>query len=228
MFGFFNNAVMAGVKVRRDRNLIPDKVWKKIRNGKYERGEREAAIKIARPGDVVLELGSGIGLTAAALIKNSKIAKIVAYEANPILIPFANNLLQENQIDNIEFRNAILANSNETELPFYVRVPYWSSSLSGQPENYTDEIIVPVENANACIAQIKPDIIVSDIEGGEIDFFDPDLDLSHVRAVVVEKHPKKTGQGPVDKMMGVFSQKGFIHTIETVKPNVIAVMREKI
>lgn len=228
MFGFFNNTVMAGVRVKRDRNLIPDKVWKKIRNGKYERGEREAALKIAKKGDVVLELGSGIGLTAAALIKNSQISKIIAYEANPALIPFAHQLLQTNGIENIELRNAVLSHSNAKELQFYLRNPYWSSSLSAQPENYTDKIIVAVENANASIREFKPDIIVSDIEGGEIEFFTPELDLSHVRAVVIEKHPKKTGIEPVNAMMKTLAQKGFIHTLETVKPNVIAVMREKI
>lgn len=226
MFGLFKNAVIEGVSVQRDKNLIPDKVWKKIRKGRYEKGEREAALKVALPGDIILELGSGIGLTAAILSKNSQVEKIIAFEANPELFPFARAMLKENEIENVELRNAILSNSAVSELDFYIREPFWSSSLSPEPDNFIKKNTVPVQNANQCIAEVKPDIIISDIEGGEIDFFDEALDLSGVRAIVVEVHPKKTGVDSVDLMKKILFQKGFTHTLETSKPNVIALLRE--
>ena len=59
--------------------------------GKYEHKEAELLKKSIEDGEVVLELGSGIGFMGVIANSNANCAKYVAYEANPELIQVINN-----------------------------------------------------------------------------------------------------------------------------------------
>ncbi|MFN6951607.1 MAG: glycosyltransferase family 2 protein [Albidovulum sp.] len=72
---------------------------------------------------------------------------------------------------------------------------------------YSRVVNVPAFAFRNPVAEVRPTVIVCDIEGGERGLFDR-TDLSGVRAVVLEPHPKVYGPWGVARVAGVLAAKG--------------------
>src|SRR5690606_15260095 len=81
----------------------------RINGARYEGQEIRGALHVVRPGDRVLEMGSGIGLVGAVVAANAKPAEVRSYEANPALIPHIQALYALNGLESvISVRNEVL------------------------------------------------------------------------------------------------------------------------
>lgn len=183
-------ATCHGVAVPASPFLTPKRIAR-INAARYEGEEIAGALALVRPGDRVLELGAGLGIVGAVVAANRAPARVVSYEANPNLIPHIHALQAINGLaDRMEVRHAVLmagADLPET-VTFHLHASYLGSSLSGQGAG----IAVPVDGWDTVAAEFRPDVLICDIEGGEADLLAA-ADLSGLRAVVIEFHPKAYG-----------------------------------
>lgn len=180
-----------GVKVPASP-FLHDKRIERINAARYEGQEIRGGLHVVREGDNVLELGAGIGLVGAVVAKNNKPKKVLSFEANPALIPHINSLYKMNQLTRRnKVRNEVLVSAPDrpATLAFHVHNSFLGSSLGGDPEGAKSIVDVPTASFEDVRRDLKPDVILMDIEGGELDILDH-ANLDGVRAIVIEFHPK--------------------------------------
>lgn len=171
--------------------FLHEKRIDRINGGRYEGQEIRGALHVIHEGDNVLELGTGLGIVGAVVAKNCRPAKLLSFEANPALIPHINALYQRNNLTDIaSVRNEILISAKDRpkSVPFYVHNNYLGSSLGGNANRAKETVEIPTADFNAIKDEFKPDSILMDIEGGELEILE-NTDLSSVRAIVIEFHP---------------------------------------
>lgn len=196
-----------GVKVPFDPKIITPKIERPMRNNRYEGGECKTLRGILQPGDRVLELGAGVGLCSAVAGGSPGVEKVIAVEANPDLIPLISETHRLNDIENVEVLNGVVANDNRLTQDFYIRPDFWASSMEPDSRAYLRKEKLPSYSIHALIAELNPTVIVCDIEGGELGLFDA-ADLSNVRQMVLELHPKVYGTEGLARIMGTLAAKG--------------------
>jgi FkbM family methyltransferase len=196
-----------GIKVPFVPAIITPKIERPMRNNRYEGGEAAALRRILREGDRVLELGAGIGLLSTLSAMVPGVERIVAVEANPDLIPLIHETHRLNGVTTVDLRNGIAAADDGSDVPFYVRGDFWSSSMEPASRPYQREVSLPCFGIGTLMAELRPTVIVCDIEGGESGLFDT-VDMACVRAVVIELHPKVYGAAERDRILAVLGAKG--------------------
>lgn len=169
---------------------------RRITEGRYEAEEIAGALAVVRPGDRVLEMGAGLGVVSAVVAANAKPEAILTFEANPALVPHIRALHVQNGLqDRIELRNAVLMTASERPPTrrFHVRKSFLGSSLVDSPTRAARTVDVPTESFDDVLRAFRPDVLIMDIEGGELEFLSH-AELRGIRAVVIEFHPRVYGQ----------------------------------
>jgi FkbM family methyltransferase len=138
--------------------------------GKYEINELRSAAQVIRAGDTVLELGSGCGFLSCALAKSKKLELIHCVEANPEMIPVIPHHHQINGVKGL-IHNEIIGGS-DGEIDFFVRDDFWASSTA---ERGGRKVTVKATGLADRLTEWRPDVVIMDIEGGELALVDCDL-----------------------------------------------------
>jgi len=199
-----------GVKVP-DSPLLNETRIERINAARYEGQEIAGALAVVRPGDKVLEMGAGLGLVGAIVAKNAKPAKVTSFEANPALIPHIKTLYAMNDLQGtIEVRNEVLISAPDAPqtMPFHVRNSYLGSSLIDTDTRATTRVDVPTARYKVIHAAFAPDVLLMDIEGGELDFL-RHASLKGVRAIVIEFHPDAYGRDGMRECKQIIERAGF-------------------
>ncbi|MBV1868768.1 MAG: FkbM family methyltransferase [Marinosulfonomonas sp.] len=201
-----------GIKVPFVPRIITPKIERPMRNSRYEGGECAALREILRPGDRVLELGSGVGLisTVAALVQG--ISRVTTVEANPDLIPLIRETHRLNDALSVDLRNGVVVATDRKRAPFYLRADFWASSMEAESRPHVKKKHLDCISIHSLIKEVNPTVIVCDIEGGELGLFD-DADLSGVRSMVLEFHPKVYGAENVEAITASLVAKGLEHQV---------------
>jgi len=196
-----------GVKVPFVPGIITPPIEKPMRNNRYEGGECNALRELLEPGDRVLELGAGVGLLSTVAATTEGVRKVVAVEANPDMIPLIRETHSLNGVENVTLLNGVVAPEAGDPLEFYLRADFWASSMEPDSRPYVRSVKIPSYGIRELIAEHDPTVIVCDIEGGELGLFD-EADLSNVRLVIMEFHPKVYGHRNVDAIHDLFARRG--------------------
>lgn len=199
-----------GVKVPDSPMMTPERA-ERINAARYEGQEIAGALSVVRPGDNVLEMGAGLGLVGAITAKNGKTGKVVSFEANPNLIEHVQALYRLNRLGTkIEVRNEVLisAPNAPTSMTFHIRNSYLGSSLIDSDTRATKPVEVPTASYDALRAEFVPDVILMDIEGGELDFL-RHASLEGVRSIVIEFHPGAYGKEGMRECKSILEKAGF-------------------
>ena len=183
-------ADVSGVWLPIDRGVLSPRMELSLAAGRYEARERAMATRVIQPGDVVLELGSGLGFISSYVRQCTGAGKIICVEANPRLIPYIRSVHALNAVANVEVLNRVVVTTDGTPqtFPFYCRNDFWASSLSPVPP-YDSVVDVPALPLAEILRTHRPDVLIMDIEGGEIDLLKTP-NLGSIRAVVVETHTR--------------------------------------
>lgn len=182
-----------GISVPFDPRIITPKIERPMRKGRYEGGECAALRRVLRPGDRVLELGAGLGLCSTVAAQVEGVEAVVAIEANPELLPLIRETHRLNGVEGkVDLRNGVAMPTGGAAVPFYVRPDFWASSMEAGSRGYSRIEVLPAIGLDTLMAELRPTVIVCDIEGGELGLFDG-VDLSGVRHLVLELHPKVYG-----------------------------------
>lgn len=199
-----------GLLFPRDMGVLKPRIAGNLRRGLYENKEGDAILRITQPDDVVLELGGGVGFISTLLAKKSQAAHVHVYEANSALANYIRRVHAANGIENTTVHHAMLGKRKGTRA-FHVRGNILASSTD---EENGDGIVrtetVDVVNARQQTRAIKPTVLVCDIEGGEADLL-PEMDLSTVRAAVIELHPQWIGPEGVNAVFGALMAAGLAY-----------------
>ncbi len=201
-----------GVELRLDPKYMSEKMIGIIRAKRYEVEEARHIQRFLAQDEVVLEIGAGIGFVATLLAKNPLTKRVVSYEANPLLIDCFKETVSANltpaEMERVEIRNAVLKTGHaEGTVDFYIHSEFWASSLL--PFEGAERVEkVKLENFNAVVAEIRPTLIVCDIEGGELELF-RNADLTGVKKVYLEAHQKLLGRRGMKSLFEIFHARDF-------------------
>lgn len=199
-----------GMKFPHHADIIKGRVRSLLRKNAYEQKESEAALRIVKEGDVVVELGAGIGYMSTLVASKRKIKSVHSFEANPHLIPYIQKVHAINGLTNAHVTNAILGPRKGTA-DFYVRDNLLGSSLAVlEGEVDPPSTKVDVLNAKTVFKDIGANVLICDIEGAEVDLI-PSLDLTGLRAAIIELHPQWIGPEGVNKVFRAFMDAGLAY-----------------
>lgn len=199
-----------GVKVPMTR-FLHEKRIERINAARYEGQEIAGSLHVISADDTVLEIGAGIGLVGAVIAHNAKPKSVHSFEANPELMDAINELYALNDLnDRISVTNQVLISAPDRPetLQFHIRNSYLGSSLLNPDNRPSNVVDVPTAAFAEACEQIKPTVLVMDIEGGELELL-RHADLSVFRAVVLEFHPEAYGVEGMRECKTILTDAGF-------------------
>ncbi len=198
-----------GVRIPYDSSIITQKIKRSITKGRYERDEVTGTPKFIKSDDRVIELGSGIGFISSFIATQLGVNNMMCVEADPNLCEFISRVHKENGIQNAQIRNVVALNDagDAGSIPFYVRDPFWSSSLD-PGEEYVKAVDVPTVRLSELIKGFEANTLIVDIEGGERDLFSP-LDLTGIDKIFLEIHTRKIKRIGIKMCFDALSAAGF-------------------
>lgn len=183
-------------------------------DGGYEGPERRLALEFLRAGDRVLELGAAIGVLSmtAASIVGAEAMK--TFDANPAIVADARDNFWRNGLEAISADHGLLVNRKnfrpgETR-DFHIAKEFWASRLDAGPNpgDIVATVNVPVLCLEDEIAAHRANVLLCDIEGGEVDLLSG-ADLSGIRLIVMETHYWAVGEEATDAMIRELILQGF-------------------
>jgi len=199
-----------GIKVPQSPFLNETRI-QRINAGRYERQEIDGALAVVRPGDRVLEMGAGLGLVGAIVAKKAAPEAVLSFEANPNLIPHIRALYALNGLqEKITLSNQVVISAPDRPetLPFHLRNSFLGSSLIDSDMRETTQVQVPTASFDDIRRSFKPDVLLMDIEGGELEFL-RHAALDGLRAVVMEFHPEAYGREGMRECKRILERAGF-------------------
>ncbi|WP_058279737.1 FkbM family methyltransferase [Ruegeria atlantica] len=202
---------LRGVQIPDDPQIITQKVKRSILAERYEKDEVNGLPKFIDPKDRVVELGAGIGFVSSFLVTQLGVRNAMCVEANPVLCEFARRVHKANNIENVSVVNAVALTDGQEPgtASFFVREPFWSSSLDPTP-GYEKKIGVPAHRLSEMLRDFDANVLIVDIEGGEKHLFDG-VDLANVQKVYLEVHTRKIGLHGIKKCFDNLSALGFAY-----------------
>ncbi len=191
--------------------FLNDRRIARLNSGQYEGQEIAGALHLVRKGDRVMELGAGLGVVGAVVSANCAPEKVLSYEANPALIPHIRALYKANKLSRRnKVVNEVLLSAPDApaKVDFVVHNSFLGSSLHGDRDRARDVIEVPTADFNVVLAEFAPNILILDIEGGELDLLEH-ARLDDVRGIVIEFHPKAYGVDGMRRCKAILRDAGF-------------------
>ncbi|MGE9270336.1 MAG: FkbM family methyltransferase [Verrucomicrobiales bacterium] len=176
----------------------------------YEEEERAMCKKYLQDTSSVLELGGCIGIVSC--VANARLAsgtKHVVIEANPELIPW---LKLNREVNRAQFSVEHGMLSRTSDGAFHVG----EYIVSGSANSDAGELVkVPVFEIEKVCEKYRyiPEVVLMDIEGGEVDFFRENehwiRDCKTLKTMIIEMHPFIVGEAAVDEVVAILTRLGF-------------------
>lgn len=203
------NLSIHGLSIPIEEHEVSPIIWQSLCSGEFEAKEARWGVKAVHPHDRILELGSGISVITA-LLASVEDTHVFAFEANPYLINLANQVLQTNNCSNVTLKQGLLTAADELPRTFFVRDDFWMSSLIEEQGPVKETISVPASNIDYFIESNGINLLVMDIEGGELEILTK-ADLPGVSRVFLELHDHLYGLDGVRQIMESMASKGFAY-----------------
>lgn len=192
-----------GVKLRLGMHL-PPKVREQIVTERYEGPELRIVRETLGSDDVVMELGTGLGLLASYCAKKIGSERVFTFEGNPALQQMIEETFLLNSVS--PHCELCLVADQEGEEIFYVHKHFWASSIL--PHKHAEKSVVAKRDFNKELKRTAATYLIIDIEGGEWGLSQY-MQLHGVRKIMIEMHPWRIGQQKVDEVDMRICSKGF-------------------
>jgi FkbM family methyltransferase len=208
------------------------KVVKALQSANYELEERLFTEKMLLPTDRVLEIGTGIGVVSMAAAQRTSPGQVRTFDGNPYIVADAKKNFAFNRKDGITAAAGVLKSRahlkpSEKTLEFTVLKDFWASHIGpGRPGPHLVEIVdVPILCLEQEIAAHGANVLIIDIEGGEIELLDR-ADLSPIRLIIMETHYWAAGVEATDKMIRRLIYQGFDIDVSISRYGVVVLRRD--
>jgi len=184
--------------------IASDIIRVEIYKGSYETTELKLIKSKLTKDDVVMELGTGLGLLSAYCAKKIGSNKVFTFEANPAL--------EQAIIDNYALNEVApnlkicLVGNRSGFRTFYVGANFMSSSII--KHKGAKPITVPVVSFNEKVKNINPTFLFLDIEGGEYELVEY-ADFYHIRKLMIEIHSWILSSKQIKFVKDKLIQRGF-------------------
>lgn len=186
-----------------------------LESGWYEGRERWLAKEILEPRDRVVEAGTAVGLVAMTAASIIGAANVLTFDANPEIVADAQRNFHRNRLEEIKSRWGVLKNrqsihKEKETVDFYIARHFWASRLhaSEQDETIIRKVQVPVFCLEDEIEVHRANVLICDIEGGEVDLL-MQSDLTGIKKIIIETHYGWGGERETDEMMRKLITDGF-------------------
>jgi FkbM family methyltransferase len=217
---------LGGFTVRINREKYAPVIVDQIISGGYESRERATLRQILVEGDRVLEVGTAIGavsMTCASIVGQDN---MITFEANPQMVADARRNFGLNgfsiKVTNCILQNRMLFEGEGTTYPFNVGVEFWASSIK-KLGNVKESIRVPCLCFEDEATKFRANVLVCDIEGGEIDLL-LGADLSGFEKIMMEIH-YWAGREDINRLMHKLVVSGFIVDFDFSADSVVVLHR---
>jgi len=199
--------VLNGIKLPLGPHITPE-ILRNLREGTYERLEAKVIRERLEPGDVVVEIGGGIGYTSALCARTVDSGDVHVYEADPRLEKPIRELYRLNRVSP-DLHMCGLGLKEETR-ELHVAEDFWESSFIRPKAAVTSRISVPVRAFDSEMAGYArgPNFLIVDIEGGEYDFC-RGASLRGFDKVLCEVHPLILGRRKLWGVRRALEKRGF-------------------
>ena len=184
-------------------------------SGNYEGRERQLATELIQPTDRVLEVGTALGVVSMTSASIVGAENVLTFDANPDIVADAQQNFRRNGLSDIKSRVGILKPRNMIARPgettnFYVDEAFWASRLAASPTTagILKTIQVPIVCLEDEISSHSANVLVCDIEGGEIDLLTY-ANLTGIRLILMETHYWAAGETATDNMIRKLTLEGF-------------------
>ncbi|WP_170990159.1 FkbM family methyltransferase [Aquamicrobium sp. LC103] len=174
-----------------DSPLISDRLKNSFKAGNYEVNEAKAMIAMLTGGERILELGGGVGVVSSAINKAHRIAAHHVVEADARLIPVMKETHRLNGVSNIEVHNCIVTSDPQQIEQGSVRfalAPNYTANSTKTVGIGRSEVEVPVVSLEKMVQLARPNVLLCDIEGAEVELL-RGADLSMFDFALIEIHP---------------------------------------
>jgi len=195
---------VAGVQIRVGRHMSPQ-VERTVSRGRYERDELRLIGQLLSPGDVVLEVGAGLGLLSAYCAKRLGSSRVFAYEANPDLEACIRDTYSLNHVQPTLEMCAVGADAGKVTL--YRDKDLWASSVL-RPRGSVRPVEVSVKALSEIAQLVRPTLLIVDAEGAESELFDR-AHLPTVTRIVLELHERVIGTVSAARVRSTLAAMGF-------------------
>lgn len=199
-----------------DSPFISERLKKSFEVGNYEINEAKAMIELLKGGERILELGGGVGVVSAAIGKAKKIEAHHIVEADARLVPVMKETHRLNGVSGAEIHNCIVTSDKDQiaagSVKFALAPSYTANSIKAVGIG-RKEVEVPVVSLKDMVERAKPNVLICDIEGAEVDLL-TGADLSMFNLALVELHPPIIGPDGTQAVIDAMHVNGLIYDPE--------------
>lgn len=166
--------------------IISTTILNSLMDQSYEHQELNTVLMNSEDRDIFLELGASLGVMSSYIKSYFPKNSYFAVEANPYLIPI---IIKNHQLNNISDVNIIEgAVSNKSGVGnLYISNNCWGSSLI-ELENFKEIKKVMLLDINELLKLSKANFLICDIEGGEYNIFNNNINLTNINKICIEFH----------------------------------------
>lgn len=188
-----------------DPSRVPRSVSTAIIKGTYEAPEMLLVKAAVRPGDRVVEIGTGVGIVSLLCNRIAGEGNVISYEANASLGPIIHENFRLNKLTPKLVLKAVTIDGAPIE--FFHNDNIISSSIHdrGLPAEKRMIDSIAIDDA---ISENNANVLVVDIEGGEVDLL-PGAHLTGVRELIIELHPHIVGEQSINILIASLIDRGF-------------------
>ncbi|SPF80496.1 FkbM family methyltransferase [Pseudoprimorskyibacter insulae] len=183
---------------------------KALRLGTYDHQKAEAALRVIRSDDRVLELGAGIGFLSTLLATKRQVQSIHCYDANPKLVRYIREVHVANGVVQAQVHNAVLSAEAGDPVPFYERDHFLDSSLDASDEPPLAEHQVTRATLAEAMETARPTALISDLSGAEAKVL-IGTDLTALRLAIIELDTAALGQTGVQTIFDTMADAGLTY-----------------
>ena len=198
--------LVQGITLEVPRSLLSADIWEALCLGRYEAEELAGLMGIIRGSDTVLELGAGLGFVSTFIARALRPARIVAVEADPAVARIARHTHALNGAEVTLLEGLVARESGTAE--FHRQPGFWASGTTALPDS--EAIRLPALSFATLLAEVRPQVLVLDVEGAECGLFDG-VDLGGVRAISLELHRRLTGLAGIRDLFATLATQGFAY-----------------
>jgi FkbM family methyltransferase len=212
-----------------DDDQLSEPIQRGLTRGWYEVDEVGLIRHAVKPGDRVLDLGAGLGVTAMVAARIVGAEAVWAFEANPGLIGQLKRNLLRNGLE-LKVDNAVLLPraqaATEPVIKLNLGSEFWGSSvLSGDGSKPGGVAEVPTQCLEDVIAAHRANVLVMDIEGLEVEILET-ARLDGIDKIIVEIHYDKVGRQRTNRAIFDLAREGLEIDLQRAYRGVLLLTRQ--
>lgn len=182
-------------------NILPNELIGRhiYLTGEFDRSTVKILLELARPGDVLLDIGANVGYVSGCFLKNVPRSKIIAVEPQPQIVDLLQSNLKPFGEERYKLFPVGLSDTDGSGWMEICDLNRGASKVVDKPNRSTVEIALwSAKRLFASLSGNKIDLIKLDVEGHEervLTACQPELDRLRPRAVFFESRGQSAAPG---------------------------------